>query len=381
VIILLCGLALAMTPDEAVRSAMKNNPVLAAAEAEFLSAEGAWRSASGLRYNPQIDIAGDIGGRRLEASITQDIPVSGAGVADARSGRHAVDAARARRSRARVETAAEARLAWARLAAADGVLRAAEGERASAAGIRNAAEKRRDVGEASDLEVELARLEEARAVAGWLAALDERAEVQAALAALTGQPEASAEGDPLEAVPARGTGGARSDVAAASARVEAARAAVTRERAEGLPPLGLGAFLEVEGDRVLGGPSVRIELPFWQQNAAGRGEAKGNLLVAEAEASATRARAEAEQRLASQRLDLLGAVGAALAPGVDRSAEVALRALDAGVARGEIDPVQAALLRARVFEGQRAWYTARLAEAEGRIDAALAIEDAGLLAP
>ena len=43
--------------------------------------------------------------------------------------------------------------------------------------------------------------------------------------------------------------------------------------------------------------------------------------------------------------------------------------------------MQAALLRSRVFEGQRGWYAARLAEAEGRIDAALATGDEGLLVP
>jgi hypothetical protein len=66
---------------------------------------------------------------------------------------------------------------------------------------------------------------------------------------------------------------------------------------------------------------------------------------------------------------------------VDASAESALRAIDAGVARGEIDSVQAALLRARVFEGQRGWYVARFAEAEARIDAALARGDTSLLVP
>ena len=64
---------------------------------------------------------------------------------------------------------------------------------------------------------------------------------------------------------------------------------------------------------------------------------------------------------------------------MDASAESAARAIEAGVASGQIDPIEAALLRARVFEGQRGWYAARLAEAEGRIDAALAVEDTGLL--
>lgn len=380
-IVLLCGLALAMTPDEAVRAATRNDPALATAEAEVLSSEGARRSGSWLRANPELELAADVGGERLDASITQDLSLSGAGIADARSGRHAVEAAEAGLTRARLVTAAEARRAWARLAAADGASRAAETEKASASAVRAATEARREAGEASDLELHLSRLEEARAVAAWLETTDERIEAQAALAALTGDANATAEGDPLVAAPPRGASGTRSDVAAAEARVEAARAAVARERAEAIPSLGLGAFVEKEGDRTLAGPALRVELPIWQQNAGGRGAAKGDLVVAEAEASAARARATAERKAAEGRLTRLGEAGAALSPRVDASAEVAARAIDAGVASGEIDAIDAALLRARVFEGQRGWYAARLAEAEGRIDAALAVEDAGLLAP
>lgn len=324
-IVLLCGLALAMTPAEAVRAATANDPALAGAESALLSATGARRSASWLRSNPGIELSADAGGARLGASVTQDISLSGAGVADARSGRYAV--------------------------------------------------------EASDLELELARLEEAGAVAAWLAAVDERVEAQSALAALTGEAGASAEGDPLSAVPTAGAASPRSDVAAAEARVESARAALARERAEAVPSVGVGAFLELEGERTLAGPALRVELPIWQQNAAGRGAAKGDLRVAEAEAASARARAEVEQRSAAERLVRLGGSGASLAPGVDASAEAALMAIGAGVERGQINPAHAALLRARVFAGQRGWYAARLAEAEGRIDAALAIEDAALLAP
>lgn len=378
-ILLWCGLALAMSPDEAARAATTNDPALARAEAELLSATGARRSASWLRSNPELELASSAGGERLEASLTQDVSLSGAGIADARSGRFAVEAAEAQLSRARLETAAAARRAWARLAAADGTLRAAEGERASASAVRGATEALRAAGETSDLVLELARLDEAGAVAAWLAAVHERAEAQAHLAALTGTAGASADGDPLSAVPPQGQAGSRADVAAAEARVEAAQAALARERADVLPSLGVGAFVEVEGERTLVGPALRVEVPLWQQNAAGRGEARGQLVVAEAEAGAARARAEAEQRSAAERLQELGGPGALLAPGVDASAATALRAIEAGAASGEIDPVQAALLRARVFEGQRGWYAARLAEAEGRIDAALAVGDAGLL--
>ncbi|MDP2316277.1 MAG: TolC family protein [Pseudomonadota bacterium] len=378
-IVLLCGLALAMTPDEAVRAATANDPTLAGAEADLVTAQGARRSASWLRSNPEVELGADVGGQRFEASVTQDVSLSGAGFADARSGRYGVEAAEAGLVRARLVAAAEARRAWARLAAADGALRAAEREKASAKTVRSSTEARRGAGEASDLELELARLEEARGVAAWLHAVDERADAQAELAAITGDATATAEGDPLEAVPPAGSGGARSDVAAAEARVEAARAVLARERAQGVPSVGLGAFVEREGDRTLAGPAVRVELPIWQQNAGGRGAAKGDLAVAEAQATATRARAEAEQASASRRLTELGEAGSSLAPGVDASADAAARAIEAGVTSGQIDPVEAALLRARVFEGQRGWYAARLAEAEGRLDAALAVEDTGLL--
>jgi cobalt-zinc-cadmium efflux system outer membrane protein len=243
-----------------------------------------------------------------------------------------------------------------------------------------ATEARRGAGEASDLELELTRLEEARAVAGWLEAAAVRIDAQAALAAITGDAAASAEGDPLSAAPPPGSPGKRSDVVAAEARVESARAALARERAAVVPALGLGAFVETEGDRTLAGPAVRIEVPIWQQNAAGRGAAKGELAVVEAEAGATRARAAAEQKATEAHLARLGEAGAGLSPGVEASAATASRAIDAGVATGQIGVIDAALLRARVHEGHRGWYAARLAEAEARIDAALAVEDAALFA-
>jgi cobalt-zinc-cadmium efflux system outer membrane protein len=368
-----------MTPDEAVRAAAENDPALAAAQAELTAATGARRSASWLRANPEVEFGADVGGERWTAAVTQDLSLSGAGIADARSGRYAVEAAEAELERARLVSAGEARRAWANLAAAEGMLRAAEAEKASGSAVRAATEARRAAGEVSDLAVELARLNEASAVAAWLEAVDARAVARSALAALTGDAGATAEGDPLAAVPRSGAPGTRADVAAAEARVEAARAALARERANTLPAVGVGAFVESEGDRTLVGPTLRIEVPLWQQNAAGRGAANGGLVEARAQAASARARAEVEQRAAAERLAWLGESGASLAPGVDGSAASALRAIDAGVSTGEIDPVQAALLRASVFEGQRGWYAARLAEAEGRIDAALATGDTELL--
>lgn len=379
--LLCCALALAMSPDEAVRAASQNDPALVQAESALSAAKGAHRSASWLRSNPELDVSADIGGRRIGASITQDVSLSGAGFADARSGRFAVEAAEAEFTRARIVTAANARRAWARLAAAEGVLRAAVAEKTSAGTVRVATEAKRRAGEVSDLDLHLARLEEARAIAGWLEAIDERIEAQAALAALTGDAHAAAEGDPLAAAPRPGSVAPRSDLAAADARVESARAALARERAEVLPALGVGAFVEQEGDHSLVGPVVQVELPLWQQNAGGRGAAKGELAVAEAEAAAARARAKVEGKRAGERLVALDSVATSLSPGVDESAAAAAAGIDLGVSSGELSAIDAAFLRVRVYEGQRGWYAARLAETEGRIDAALAVEDGSLLSP
>lgn len=166
-----------------------------------------------------------------------------------------------------------------------------------------------------------------------------------------------------------------------TAGVEAARAALARERAESLPAPGIGAFIEKDGERVLVGPSLHLSLPLWQQNAGGRGGARGELEAAEAAALAVRVRARVEQEAAADRLVLLGAAGSSLPPEGSTAADSALLAIEAGVVGGEISPTEAVLLRARIFEGERGSYAARLAEVEARIDAALATEDRGLLAP
>lgn len=374
-------MASAMTPEEAVSAALDHDPALAVAVASVRSAEGERRAAAGLRENPSISGALDVGGERWNASLTQELSLSGAGLADSRAKRASLAAAEAELARAQRVSAAEARRAWARLAAAEGVAIAAERERDSATAARAATARRREQGEASDLEVQLAQLDEARAVAGWLAALDERTVARAALVAITGDTSASAIGDPLDAAPALDPAGERADLYAAEARVEAARAAMARERAATLPPVSVGAWVEQDGDQRLGGPSLTVELPLWQRNADGRAQAEAALWIAEAEAASLRARAEAELRAADERIAALDGAASGLAPDTAAAAAAALAALDAAVAAGELDPIEASLLRDRVYAGERGWYTARLAEAEARIDAALARDSDSLKTP
>ena len=376
-ILLLCGLALALSPDEAVQAALAHDPRQVAADAAVGVAEGVQKAARGLQSNPTLEVAVDAGGDWRSASLTQPLSLSGAGLAAARASGHALEAAEAERARAALETAAAARRAWAVLAAAEGALRAASTERESATALREAASARRAAGAASDLELALAELDEARAAASFLEALAAQTAAQATLAALTGDGAASATGDPLLAAPRDRGGGERADLRAAAARVAAAQATLTQEGAEALPAVGLGVFWEQETGSRRVGPAISLSLPLWQQNGAGRAQAAADLQVAEAEAASLQARVAAEQRAAARG----AALGSALSPGVEAAAQTAAAAIAAGLASGQLDPIDAALLRAQVFAGQRGWYAARLAEAEGRIATALASGDPGLLAP
>ena len=69
----------------------------------------------------------------------------------------------------------------------------------------------------------------------------------------------------------------------------------------------------------------------------------------------------------------------ALGNDLSADADAALAALEGAVTAGQLSPLEAANLRARVYEGQAGWIAARAAAAESRIDAALAVDSDGLL--
>lgn len=372
------GTALAMTPAEAVTAALAHDPALAAAEARVEAGKGALTGASWLRHNPQI--SGRAGTERLELEASQAVSLSGEGIAAARSARAALDSAEATRERARLVTAAEARRAWLRAAVARSDAEIAADELAGATRLREAAEARVAAGEAADFELRLARLEEARAVGIVLGARASLAESRASLAALTGDPTATAEGDPLVAAPAPGAAGTREDVRAAEAAVDAARAALARERAAIIPAFEIGVFYERDAGRAVIGPTLGVEVPLWRRNPVGRGSVRGDLLVAEAEVTSTSARAIAERNASEERMRDLAPLAALLGDDPSGDARAVLAGIEVAWRAGELDIAEATLLRARALEGRRAWVQARAEVAEARISAALA-EGAATLIP
>ncbi len=364
------GTAAAMTPAETVKAALAHDPALAAAEARVEAGEGALAGASWLRHNPRV--SGRLGDERLELEASQPLSLSGEGLAAARSARASLDVALAARDRARLVTAADARRAWLRAAVAEAGVEISADELAGATRLREAAMKRVAAGESADFEVRLARLEEARAVGLLLRARASLAEARAALAALTGDPGAAAQGDPLAAAPAPGTAGVRDDVRAAEAAVDAARAALARERAATVPAVEIGVFYENDAGRTAVGPTLGVEVPLWQRNPAGRGSARGDLARAESEAASLSARATAEQGASSEQIRDLEPLEALLGDDPAEDASTILAGVEVAWQAGELDIAAATLLRARALEGRRAWVEARAAVAEARIAAALA---------
>ncbi len=378
------ALAAPVSPDAVVAATLDHSMEVATAEARVETARGARAQATGPRANPEVQVGVGVDGSRVQGQVVQPVSLTGEGIQDRRAASAELEAAEAALERARFEAAAEARRAYARLALAEAELRIAEKQLEGATRLRAAAEARLEAGEAPVLDAQLARLEEARAVALWLDAGQEMARARADLVALSGvSPDVEVAADPLVAAaalqPDDVTTPTRSDVVAAVAEVEAAEAALSRERSAVLAPMGLGVFYESDQGRTVVGPMVTMELPLWKQNQGGRATAKGDLLLAEAGLEATQSRADAEERSTTTRIEATERAEELLRTDLAGDTDAAWGAIEQGYTLGEVDLTTTLLLQARVMEGERAWYAAHAAIADARIDVALARQDPSLL--
>ncbi|HNC98252.1 MAG TPA: TolC family protein, partial [Myxococcota bacterium] len=301
---------------------------------------------------------------------------------DHQSRRARVRASEAALGRGRLEVAAHTRSAYVEAVVARELRVLAEQFFALASRQLEATESRVRAGEASDMNLRLARLEQVKAAQSLLQARNDEAVALATLATLVQRPITGEDlaVDPLDAAPEPQPGGddERSDVQAARLALEAAEAAIRREQAAALPPVTLGAFFEEEGGSVLAGPSLSLTLPLWHQNQAGIADARATETVARSELDLRIARAAAEQKTAtyaySEAVSTL-----ALVPATADDANAALASIDAGLRSGELDLVTTILLRAEVISGQQAMAQARGDLAVSRLFLLLATEDTALL--
>lgn len=375
--------AASLSPGEAVAAALLSHPSLAQSQAEWDAARGAARSSAFLRENPEVDVGYALVGDRVDASISQGVSVSGEGIHASASARARRTAAEATLERTKLRVSAETRTAYITAVVAHRAASLAGTSFELATRQLTATEAKVRVGASSQLDLHLARLEQAKAARALLASSAEEALALAEIGTLVRRPVEGGDlsDDPLDAAPApkSAISNERSDVRAARLTLDSAEAGLRRARSAALPPVRIGGFYEQGGNEVIAGPSVGITLPLWNQNQADVGEALGRLGIAEASLGAAEARAQAEVLTASNAAVLADATMAAVTA-TEADGVAALRAIEAGVTSGELDLLTTVLLREQVIAGQLALSQARGDLSLARISLLLATEDPALLA-
>ncbi|MCO4748139.1 MAG: TolC family protein [Proteobacteria bacterium] len=373
-----------LTPDRAVSLALTAHVEVRAAEAVLMAAE-ADRSASLLLLrNPKVQAWATLDGSRAELSATQPLSLTGEGWHARGVARSSVRSAEAALERARRVTAADVRLSYIDAVVAIEQARVAQEGTELAGRLRYAVGRKLEQGEASALDLRLARLAEAQAVTRLLEAREAEAEALQELAELLAIPVDAADllldpGAAAPAVTSSSNPDDRSDVVAAEHALRAARAELARQRAAVLPPVGVGVGVMVEDGATFIGPSVGVTIPLFDRNQRGTKAAKGDHLVAESQLSAVRARAETEQRTGGDRAAEAERLAEVVGSDALEEAAAALVSVERGVLTGEIDVTTAVLLQAQILDGEAAIVSLRGLVADARIDLLLALDDDALL--
>ena len=373
-----------LTPDRAVALALTANAEVRAAEAALLTAE-ADRSASLLLLtNPKVQAWATPDGSRAELSATQPLSITGEGWHARRAARASVRSAEAALARARRVTAANARLSYIDAVVAIEQARVAQEGTELAERLRYAVGRKLEQGEASALDLRLARLAEAQAVTRLLEARQAEAEALRELAELLATPVDATDllldpGAAAPAVTSSPISDDRSDVVAAEHAVRVAQAELARQRAAVVPPVAVGLGIQVEDGATFIGPRIGVTVPLFDRNQRGTKGAKGDGEVAESQLAAVRARAETEQQTGRDRADEAERLAQVVGSDAMEEATAALVSVESGFLTGEIDLTTAVLLQAQILDGEAAIVSLRGLVADARIDLLLALDDDALL--
>jgi len=372
-----------LSPDAAVDAALSVHPEALAAQSELAIAHGLRAEHGLLLANPSASGTASIDRARTGFELTQPLSVTGEGWHARSSATARVDAADAALRRTRLRAAADVRQAYVDAVVATGRVRVATEGVELAAQLRRAVRRQHEEGEASTLDLRLARLAEVQAAAALMDARRVEADALATLAALVGRPVASDAlvAEALDAAPEPTTALAteRSDVLAARAALRSAEAQVRRQRAAAVPLVEVGVFVDFEDGERFVGPAVGVELPLFARNQVGRAEARAEVQTAGAGLQAIAARAETEALTAEGRLADARELRASLVADPVAEAREALRSIEAGYLAGEIDLSTTVLLQGEVLAGEAAALALLGQVADARLDLLLAIEDPALL--
>ena len=398
--VLAVGLAASSLPSSAQEALdvgryveiVKRSHPAAAELAALAQAADAEKRAARVLPDPVFDFSWDrahpadlpgVKGDETGFALSQTLPWPGTRSAGVTAGDRAADVLRAGGEGVAWEIEARARLAFARLEAARGLLEVAREAEGDARSLRDLVARRADLGESREsdrIKVSVEWLRQQR----QLAAVSREAQVaEAILRALAVEPLPQ----PLLLKPTAHPPLPPLDPAALAARLaetnprlRAARAEAARREALSsvarrarIPDLGVSVFRQREIDKEANGFSVGIKLPLWNAN---RGEI---------------ARAEAEQRVAAaraqrERIDVLTELEARLTDLVVAADQIALleremvpqatRSLE--LARLLYEEGETSLLD--LLDAQRTFREAQRERLESRLAHALAVADVQRLA-
>ncbi len=381
---LLCPPAAAapLSPQAAVSLALSVHPQLRTAEAQLAQATAAHARTTAPGYNPTLRADVALSGDRLGLSLAQPITLTGQRRLQRQQTRAALDAAIAQRDRAQLLVAVAARSAYVEAAVAATIAQVAREAVALSAALEAAARLRHEAGDASLLDLRLARLSRARSASWLLDASAQESTSLADLSAMLGQSVSAADltADPLAAAPrpAEAVAGPRSDVRAAAARLQAAEHDRRQQQAAALAPLSVGMFIEQEDAEQFIGPSLGVTLPLFSRNQLGRAEAAAAIQVAAAAQRAVTARAETELTTALTRHAEAEALLIELGADLSVAAEEALAGIALSYETGQSDLLNTILLQSEVMQGQAALIALQGQLADARL-ALLLAQDSDVL--
>lgn len=371
----------ALLPDQAVARALATHPDLQTATATLAVARADRSRAAFLLDNPTLSGWTSTDGARAELSVGQPLSLSGQGWQARRAARSSIQASEHALARRRREVAARTRLAYVEAVVATGLVGVADEGAQLAGRLSFAVRRKHEEGEASTLDLRLARLAEVQSATRLLQARRTEAEALRALSGWVGVEVAA--GDlattPNAALPPPSTvRSPRADVLAAEAAVQVALAERRQARAATLPPVTLGARVAQEDGAYFVGPSVGLTLPLFDRNQQERATRSGALATAEARLQQVRARATTEQTTADQRVREADAAAERVQADIDE-ARAALASIEAGVLAGQIDLSTAVLLQSQVLDGEAAVVRLQGLLADAHLDQLLATDDDTLL--
>lgn len=382
----------ALSQQEAVALALERNADLQTLTAEVSAAQARLSGAAPfLATNPEVSVA--VGPRHNESrtstdatvELAQRIEIAGQRGLRMQAAEAGIGAAEARLQARKAEVAADARAAFVRVLAADEQLTLASAAVDLARSGLAAAEERKRVGAASQIEINTARVEVGRAFREQLAAIRRKASAGAELRLLLAlpseddvRPQGTLSPPPLrEGVDVSSleqqARESRADLRAVRQDLTAARSERSLAGREVVPSPKVGVSLQrEEGANIVLG-TIGIDIPLFNRNQTARGTAAARERQAQIALAALERRISQEIALAAGRYQAAANAASVYRGEVLAASEQNLTLVTEAYRAGKIDFLQLVVLRRSAVEARLGFIEAieELNAADAQLDRVL----------